>query len=475
MLLVIMAGKKAKTQKKMVEVMTPGPHAVRNRRRRLRKREKLVSLMTSMTLSEPDVLGNVTRSGISPNPADPRTMVGALAQLGNTTAGRVDTLRILHPCGEGSLPSEYTVKVPDGAVDYSLSYVRRDEYHIPPLPGALNGVWSVQVYHLPFLKRSRLMIGYRAVAPAVASDVALAFDTAFGRNEPGASTGAIVAVYPNWAQVPGATTGVFYFVVPSDALTPGLWNVLTDTSLPFRSVRRVNYGCTTDLDAPLVANQGRYDGAQIAPAVSLGTTEVMGTVPGTPPTQVVVAESDVYRMVAPIVNPPILAELDPRVMQAQARDGAYMPLRPSQPNWPLTPSAEYRHLVSDSQFAAEEVDDAFDIYLQGWLLGVELWTDIAENASLRMKTREILEMVPAVRSVLAPLSTPGHPCDERSASIIREFCRTEPHAYPADYNESNGFWGNLIRGVGSVVSSLGIPVLSGVSKPLADAIAGWVD
>jgi len=468
-----------KTVQKEVVVVEVGAHSERNRRRRVRKRERLNVAMQSLSLRDPmsRLPGNSTRSGVSPNPADPRTLVGAITQLGNTDPGRVDTLRILHPCAEGNLPAEYTVKVPDGAVDYSLTFPRRDEYHIqapPPLTGQPDASWNCIVFHLPFVKRTRMAIGWRAGVLPLQVDFERAFIELLSYNDPG-DTGSTVPVYPDWGGIAGAVSGLYAMLLPSDQLTPGMFTKHAGDLLAFRSIRRVNYGCTTDLDSPALANQGRYIGVQVAPDLSLGSYTENAAVPGTSPAfTALTLEADVYYIVLPPVTTAEMVGIDPRAREGEAREGAYMPLRPSQPNWPMTASAEYRLIRVEVSDLVPADYTGYDIQLQGWLVGVEKWDEISSTGGLRLKLRETLELVPAVKSDLSSLSTPGHPCDDRSAAVIREFCRTEPHAYPADFNESNGFWSELIRGIGSVVGSLGIPVVSGLAAPLANAVANFV-
>jgi hypothetical protein len=296
--------------------------------------------------------------------------------------------------------------------------------------------------------------------------------------------GTLAPVYPNVAQVSTAATGIFGSILSSSQLSPGLFNGdLATLGGIIRQVRRSTYGSTTDFDAAALNNQGRVISGQFACNVSLASTvtftDVAPVPPATAAVSVVKTEFDDYKFVLPAVTSSSLVASDQRVRQAEAKTGSYMPLRPSEPTWDFSSAAEMRLLnpllPDESASTTNLISNAADLWLRGWMIGVEYWLAMDINSSLRIKTKETLEITTAPESILSPMNSPGHPNDTRAMAIIREFSRTEPHAYPADYNEKDSFWGNLVRGIGDVVSTLGIPVLSRAAPQLAGHLADYIE
>nr|APG76322.1 capsid protein [Hubei noda-like virus 9] len=181
-------------------------------------------------------------------------------------------------------------------------------------------------------------------------------------------------------------------------------------------------------------------------------------------------------MTLPAVSSSTIVSSDLFRRQAEAKYGSYMPIRLCTPKVDLVSSSNLRQIIARAPgISAANTNntaqfEANDLHLRGWSVGVELWMNLDPHAELRLKVVENLELDPSPSSVYSDFMTPGYPQDDLALSVIREFGRRSPHAYDADFNRLNKLGTNIISGLGNVLSTLGIPILSSVAKPISNLI-----
>lgn len=400
---------------------------------------------------------NVTRDGISPNPADVRT-TRSIMQLGSTTCGRMAAVKILHPCIE---TGNCTVKYPDGAVSTSVTMERRDEYSVSS-PFGVDKNWDCVAIHLPFLNARSALVFYDATDPPSLSLLRDAARFVIVDNNNADIT------YPNISFY-GSYTNVAVSLLTSATLTPSILGDAGALGALVKNLRRTAFGITTDFDAPTLADQGRVVSGQWNPDVALGTIEVKDT---SSDTNTITDVYDLYKMQLPAIELQAIVSSDEFCREALAKTGSYMPIRPCTPEVNMTSAQEYREIdvifpgdSRDSEFVPET---NYDLWLRGWSVGVEHWSGIGPNTNLRFKIRECLELVCAPDSIYSPFATPGYPDDVRAKSVIREFCRTEPHAYQASFNSLGTMLKKIVSTVGGLLGNLGLPVISPIAKGAAN-------
>lgn len=428
---------------------------------------------------------NQTRSGIRPNPADPRTML-SLDRLCHTKEGACDALKILHPNGEYDLEP---CKIPDGVFGATTNFEHRDEYQIlPPVTGSsADRSWSCLIIHLPFSTFRDLVIRWYSNISLSEQDLWYIVATLLRSSD--------VNLYPDFGaledctaikiaspSVPGESiTAAQAEAVELSYLLPSVGGLGVDTTgdpFQFRSIRRTALGYTTDLDASSLYNEGRVVSGQWSPNVTLGTVNTRDATSGN-----LTAESDVYLFELPAITEPTIVQSDLLRREAEAKYGSYMPIRLCAPEVSFTSSAENRAIASfapdrgptTSGFTKYTDPRNGDLWMRGWAVGVEFWKNLNPKSQLRMKVTEDVEVVPAPKSVYSLFATEGHPKDDAAMTIVRDFSRKQPHAYDADFNRLNKMLGNILRFVGNTLGSANIPILSSVARPLTSYLAGKID
>jgi hypothetical protein len=391
---------------------------------------------------------NATRSGINPNPADPRNYA-TTDQLGQTIGGRQAVLKMLHPCMEHC---DLVVKVPDGAVSTSVVMERRDEFVLGNQTPSTT-TWNCIVFTNPFLANTQFAIQWTGVTAPTELTLQLAFANMVEK-------GFALAVYPLWGSFSEAGFAFFGTVMASATLAPVIIDDQSGVTFSglVKNIRRTYLGSTTDFDAPSLSDQGRVLAGQWNPDVALETKELRM---GTPP--VLTDVLDYYVIQAPAVTTSSLVQSDAFSREAQAKTGDYLPLRPCAPVFDLTSSTELRRVITNRAGTGDVPADGTeqtDLFLRGWSIAVEIWYGMSVDSQLRIKRREGLELVPAPDSTYGPFATPALPDDVRAKQILEEFCRTQPHAYPADYNDLGQMIPNILGSIADVVGSLGLPLIS---------------
>lgn len=443
----------------------------RNRRRRQRRRGvaaaanvELSALMSNKLRLKGE---NVTRSGVTPNPADPRTYAGAITQLGTTIGGRMAALKILHPNGEGD---EFITRFPDGCANTTIAMERRDEFKLEGPADAMTAQenWNLIVIENPYLFATQVAIRYSASQNPSTQDLELAVREALRRPR------RVARQYPAWQSVTFGGLMADISVLGASALSTS-YMTEAGPAVDIKSIRRTYLGSTFDLDAADLYNQGRVVAGQWKPDVTLGVADV--TDGATPP---LITSLNVYLMQTPAVVVSNIVSSDELVYQAEAKCGLYIPNRPAEMDVPMTACQEYRNVAARVPSedpvpiypTTDVAPETYDIWLRGWLIGVSHWTDIDYRSSLRIKRKEGLEFISSPRGVFAPFADEALPADLRAQQMLQEFSRKEPHGYPADFNELGKVLQNIVGGIADAVSNLGIPVLSDIGKAVGGVARG---
>lgn len=432
-----------------------------------RRRARLRARLVNSEAFDVSAVGPLrTRSGLTINPADPRTD-RALTGLGNTPKGREWAMRVLHPNGEGinAVP-----KIPDGAVTTSVALTRVDEVEltIPPLD-PVPDLWNCIVVHLPFLGFTRAAVAWDpSNTSAIRDTVEYALiDALSGIDYDNASIG-------TWRQY--STSKVYTKIFPLPTLLPSDGN----TSLwrdNIKEIRRAAYGCTTDLNAAALTNQGRVVAGQFPPDVAYKTATEDVSV-GSPAVEVVGMEFDIIRYAIPPLFEEDVVSTDPNLKyQAEAKDGLYSPARLWNEGIEFTPISESRYFQgtrSDGTVTVGQVSAHVrrEYCFKGFGSMTEAWYGIHKSSTLRLKTTEILELIPNRGSLFSPFSTPGYASDAAALALVREFSRESPHHYCADMNHSNGLLGGIFEGLGNALGNLGIPIISDLAPVLGGLLGG---
>lgn len=451
----------------------PSPTAKtnRNRRRRANRNRKVTMLrqdqIVEMNALERQFGKNATISGISPNPADPRTR-NSLNQLGQTVGGRAAALKTLHPNIEGGVT---VTKVPDGAVSTSVVMERRDIFELSPPSNLVDETWNCLVIHPPFLVCTAITIKWLANQSPAADDLERAYAQALE------NTGLPSTMYPSSSSFTGAVSGIRYelSILGSSVLTPDI-GYMTDAGVTgyMKSVRRSYMGVTTKLVASDLYNGGYVTSGQWDPAVTLA--EYTSKDSSTPP--VVLDVFNVYVAQAPALTDSEIRASDEFSRAGDAKCGVYMPVRPSGDDIPFTKSPEWRNIDVNYPGEGDSVINqglTNDLWLRGWSIGVDLWSGLDPKATLMYNRNEGLELEASPKSTFSPFSTPALPDDVRAQSIIKEFSRTQPHAYEADFNDLNKMLGELVNGIADAVEGLGLPIISPVVKGVRKLVGPITD
>jgi len=226
----------------------------------------------------------------------------------------------------------------------------------------------------------------------------------------------------------------------------------------FKTIRRVFLGITTTFDCNLIESKGRITSAQFQ-MISDTRDAHIATTDG----------DDTYEYFN-YSHPPYttseLVQQDLLNRRAEAVTGEYAPFRPWQPVIDFVPASSAKPILN-VPFGLLE-DNVTNIWFNSWGSYVTRWDGIDKTASLRIKRLECLEMCTGAGSIYAPFLTPAFADDPLARGIVREFARTNPHAYPANFNEENRMSRGIFSTLGNVLGGLGVPIV----RPLGHAIDG---
>lgn len=226
----------------------------------------------------------------------------------------------------------------------------------------------------------------------------------------------------------------------------------------FKTIRRVFLGITTTFDCNLIESKGRITSAQFQ------------MIADTRDAHITTNEGDDTYEYFNYSHPPYttseLVQQDLLNRRAEAVSGEYAPFRPWQPIIDFVPASSAKPILNVPYGLLE--DNFTNIWFNSWGNYVTRWDGIDKTASLRVKRRECLEMCTGAGSIYAPFLSPAYADDPLARGVVREFARTNPHAYSANYNEENRMSKGIFSTLGNVLGGLGIPIV----RPLGHAIDG---
>jgi hypothetical protein len=426
---------------------TPGKNHERNVRRRQLRRERMAALTNSIEqVTNLSNVPNATRTGVTPNPADPRTTQKMLA---NTPSGAQWVLKVLHPNGENN---HYVPKVPDGSASESVVLERRDEFNIAIPSEMTTDTWTLVIVQMPTLCKS--LVAVAGETDELTQDaVRMAVQNAM--QSPQAAGGN----WPNWNN-----TGTLHWTrCRMTTLDVETTDIQVAENL-FKSVRRTYCGLTCDFDAADLTNKGRVTTGQFQNIAETRTFDVTAPDAGT-------VDAFVVNHPPYVINQIVQEDLKNR--QALAKTGDYIPMRIWQPTIPFVSSSQARIVSDPISFnpALDHSDYPLNIWFDGWGSSVQRWEDIHRTSSIRIKRREGLEFVTGVNSPYGPFASIAFSDDDKAIKVAREFARTEPHSYEADFNDKNKMATSIIGGLGNALGNLGIPIVSDLA-PVLGGILG---
>jgi len=376
---------------------------------------------------------------------DPR---GSRRRLGHTLLGSSWAVRVLHPCGEGL---DAVPKIPDGSYDNSVAMERRQEISIERPSVISTPTWDVVFVAAPFLCASHFAIAYDGSTSPNQSQIQEAFYQ--GLCIPQSYNGWTTYTVNNGptfqiCSYPATTLDIFTNGGTYDHKGP-------IPSTYFRSVRRTFHGITTELDAAALSNQGRVVSAQFGPSV-------------TPQFQSTAGTDEAWFSEVPALTLAGEVQTDLKVVQSEARFGAYLPSRMYHlPGFASNNLWYNMGVLYNSGDTAVADSNSSNIYLDGWGWSVVHYAGISASSNIRVKVREGLELTVNSASPYTPFLTPSYPDDDLAVRVVRAFFKQQAHAYPASYNALNKMIPELVRGIGSVLSILGVPYVGDLSSLLS--------
>jgi hypothetical protein len=390
--------------------------------------------------------------------------------LGATVAGGKWALKALHPNGEG-------VTAAAGIPDHTHIPVTTPEFrsNFVIAPTTLDGNDDVDILIPPFPDIACLYRRYKSAAPPAGNEL-------------------------GW-------TPVFYPAVKEKISVVQFENTDDETNylLPvygsefgglFSRVRAMYKGCTVNLDAPALSDQGRIVAGQLAMDMEVSSSKrfvASASISGAPP------GTNIHVTGIPTIdfgaNMPLtedaLFQVTPGAVVLPAREGCYMPMRFRDPV----------HLFNDSTPPLEDgtkadpslttglrilttgetaltrangnpgdIDTVFSAGgIDNMLTGLILMRGIDKNANVQVKFRNGVEAQVSSVSALAPFQHASPPLDRLAIDMVTEIAQETGMAYAACYNDDDSFMGILKQILGIVgpvargIGGLGLPIVSNIA------------
>lgn len=357
------------------------------------------------------------------------------ARLGTTVTGSSWALRYLHPCDETRAGGE---RIPDATSAETAAPELRVRTLISPPSGTTEaGTWDVMVYSFPIPELGCLVFR-RPANSATWVDMQLI----------------------TFAALPIVTTAA------GDAY-PATGNPLQSYTNEYRATY---LGITCELNAPKLADQGMYYGAQWADKPEIVKLEDASGV-----------TRSQYRMTGIPEDPDALYSKSSKMNQWLARHGAYMPFRfvdptsPYQPGgnipavWGLTFNGRSGNVIAINDGALADFGPAKK---QTWwsdgtlnlTTGCMMFMGIDKSATLSIKVRKGMQCVPSSTSPWGPYmedSPRNDPDALRKTTDIAQMCQL---SYPASYNDLGWLWSKVLQ-----------PAIKGLGRVLLPHVNKWVN
>jgi len=264
------------------------------------------------------------------------------------------------------------------------------------------------------------------------------------------------------------------------APTPPYWNQLNDTFCQgVDGYRVVSQSVTAELIAPALSDQGTITAFQYNPGLRTAQMSVSDS------TNRYLVRSDLYVY----EEPPQIAQglMGTNGYTAKAREGVYLPLKITGFKWKTTrdvtqygPAQAYAALMSTANPLSIGAPIFFPYTCNrgavslpiDWevmpkpcskSIGVIRIEGCAADVAIRIRVRQVLEIVARPGSVYAPLMEAALPPDPTSLKMYAEISARMADGYPASYNDL-GKLKDLILGIGKKVLPYVEPGLDMLSK-----------
>lgn len=198
----------------------------------------------------------------------------------------------------------------------------------------------------------------------------------------------------------------------------------------------------------------------------------------------------------PLLTPAAMTERSPKMYVNRSKKGCYVICYPIQavgamPYNSTVPGISQVQFVYPDQTVTDGI--AYDAHCYsmlrsrvhasakgGYTDGFMVIEGLAADASLQVKTKQGIEMVPTNATIAQAFTRPSPMLDRVALDAVARVAQSAPGAYPADYNDLSkviGSIGNIIRGIAGPVSGIadfvsgaGIPIVSDISAGIRDIL-----
>lgn len=256
-----------------------------------------------------------------------------------------------------------------------------------------------------------------------------------------------------------------------------------------REYRITSQSVTVELVAPALADQGT-----IISAITDNPPQTFSFVyQGATPNDPISLQPDIHLFKKPPTDDKLL--LGANTYTGKARDGVYQPLKISSFKWRnardpaffanTDDDETYRYNVSYQDtlqwpIYCNNTDSTFWNKTPVWpkmcgnLWGITYLKGMSNDASIRVRVRQVMEITAPVSTVYAPLLEPALPPDELAMKMYFEISSKLADGYPASYNDL-GWLKDLIGKMAKAFSPLVDPALSIASNlPVVGPVVSMV-
>jgi len=260
--------------------------------------------------------------------------------------------------------------------------------------------------------------------------------------------------------------------------------------------RTTHRGATFHLNASYIANQGMV----YADNYPVDYVRVSAdAAPGPPPVPALAAS--LVRV--PLMDPNSMTQRSTRLYVNNAREGCYVVMYPVDATGAM-PYFDEQSIGGDNANARVQFQypDEWSPYVPGipyqapayqtllapvartaiggFSAGIVVFEGLDSTATVQIKTKAGIEMVPTNDSIAQAFTTQSPLLDRVALDAVARVAQRAPGAYPADYNDLSKVLGSIwdtvrgvagpLAGIGDFVGGLGIPVVSGIAGGVSGLI-----
>lgn len=377
------------------------------------------------------------------------------SHLGSSTVGRAWALSALHPCNEDGLGS---VGIPDTTNFQVCTPEARSQLVINQPSGvAANATWDCVV-----------------LIPDIVEFSSVVF------TKPSNKT---------WAEIRADLNSATPTATPPTLSKFSLFssNYISEDADRWRTTHR---GATAHLNASAIANQG------MVYADNWGYELINHQDPADPNRGTVCFST-------PLIDPTSMTERSPKMYVNNARFGCYDIMYPmsavgAMPYFTgelLPGNADHVTFIYPDETSPNlaVLEDHAHSYVQGanhysgvggFTCGFMVFEGLAGDASIQLKVKQGLEMVPT-NATIAQAFTKNSPMLDRDAlDVVCRVAQSSAGAYPASYNDFSSILGSItnaikgiagpVSGIADFISKANIPVISGIAD-VVKSVTGTIN